>query len=229
MKPDYSEVRRLLRAGRSGALGTLSVAMPGYPFVSLLPYGLDGACRPLFLLSRLAEHTKNLLVDPRASLMVADEGLFTGPLEKVRLTVLGSVERADLDESARSRFLRYNPESAEFIDWSDFGFYRLQPLKARFIGGFGRMGWLDTVPLPHVLEPREETKVLDRLAARVPAGMRVEGVDPEGIDLVVAGVRRRVEFGSVHTGPEALLRAAGDVLDSAGATEPSGPSTERYA
>lgn len=229
MKPDCSEVRRLLRAGRSGALGTLSVAMPGYPFVSLLPYGLDGACRPLFLLSRLAEHTKNLLVDPRASLMVADEGLYTGPLEKVRLTVLGRVESVDLNESARSRFLRYSPDSAEFIDWGDFGFYRLQPLKARFIGGFGRMGWLDTVPLPDVLEPREEEELLDQLAARVPAGMRVEGIDPEGIDLVVAGVRRRVEFRSAYTGPEGLLRAAGDVLDSVGATEPSGPLTGRYA
>ena len=62
MKPDYSEVRRLLRAGRSGAPSTLSVAMPDIRRISLLPYGLDGTCRPLFLLSRLAEHTKNLLI-----------------------------------------------------------------------------------------------------------------------------------------------------------------------
>jgi hypothetical protein len=64
MKLDYTEVRRLLRTGRSGALGSISVAMSGYPFVSLLPYGLDERGRPLFLLSRLAEHTKTCWLIP---------------------------------------------------------------------------------------------------------------------------------------------------------------------
>ena len=70
MKVDYSEVRRLLRLGAPGALGTHSASVEGYPFVSNVPYVLDGCCRPLFLLSGLAEHTRNLLADPRASLLV---------------------------------------------------------------------------------------------------------------------------------------------------------------
>ena len=53
------------------ALQLLSAAMPGYPFVTLLPYALDGRGAPLFLISSLAEHTRNLQADPRASLLVA--------------------------------------------------------------------------------------------------------------------------------------------------------------
>ena len=60
MKVDYAEVRRLLRLGGAGALGTHAVSAAGYPFVSSLPYGLDEACRPVFLVSGLAEHTRNL-------------------------------------------------------------------------------------------------------------------------------------------------------------------------
>lgn len=152
MKLDYAEARRLLRRSRSGALGSVSLAMPGFPFVSLLPYVLDEACRPLFLLSGLAEHTKNLLADPRASLLVA-EGLGS-VLEQARLTLLGTVERVELDAPGRVRFLRYCPESEKLLALGDFAFFRMAPLKARFIGGFGRMGWMDATPMPHVLAPR---------------------------------------------------------------------------
>ena len=82
MKVDYSEVRRLLRLGLHGALGTHSASIAGYPFTSSLPYALDGACRPLFLISGLAEHTRNLLADPRASLLVLEgEGGFLEALK----------------------------------------------------------------------------------------------------------------------------------------------------
>ncbi|MBN8282065.1 pyridoxamine 5'-phosphate oxidase family protein [Zoogloea sp.] len=222
MKLDYTEVRRLLRTGRSGALGSISVAMSGYPFVSLLPYGLDERGRPLFLLSRLAEHTKNLLADPRASLMISDEAPGS-PLESVRLTLLGTVGRVDLDEFGRARFLRYSPNSAEFLDWGDFSFFRMEPQRARFIGGFGRMGWLDAVSLNDPLQPGEETALLEALACRLPAGMGVEGLDPEGVDLVVAGVRRRIAVEPMRTGPEALLEAACDALDRAGLFESTDP------
>ncbi len=222
MKLDYTEVRRLLRTGRSGALGSISVAMSGYPFVSLLPYGLDERGCPLFLLSRLAEHTKNLRADPRASLMVSDEAR-DSPLASVRLTLLGTVNRVDLDEFGRARFLRYSPNSAEFLNWGDFSFFRMEPQRARFISGFGRMGWLDAVPLNDPLQPEEETALLEALACRLPAGMGVEGLDPEGVDLLVAGVRRRIAVEPMRTGPEALFEAVCDALDRAGLFESSDP------
>ncbi len=227
MKLDYAEARRLLRRSRSGALGSVSLAMPGFPFVSLLPYVLDEACRPLFLLSGLAEHTKNLLADPRASLLVAEgQG---GVLEQVRLTLLGTVERVELDVPERVRFLRYCPESEKFLALGDFAFFRMAPLKARFIGGFGRMGWMDVIPSPHVLAPRDEAALLEILARRAPAGVRLEGLDAEGLDIVVAGISRRIDLMPTHTGPDALLEAAVDGMERAGLNMPADPPAGMFA
>ena len=112
MKVDYSEVRRLLRLGAAGALGTHSASLEGYPFASSLPYALDGACRPLFLISGLAEHTRNLLADPRASLLVLEgEG---GRLDQARVTLLGRVLPVTPDEDLQARYLRYQPEAAAY-------------------------------------------------------------------------------------------------------------------
>lgn len=214
MKLDYAEARRLLRRGRSGALGSVSLAMPGFPFVSLLPYVLDEACHPLFLLSSLAEHTKNLRADSRASLLVAEgQG---GVLEQARLTLQGTVERVELDAPGRVRFLRYSPESANFLTLGDFAFFRMAPLKARLIGGFGRMGWMDATPLPQVLSLQEEAALLEVLAPKAPAGVRVAGLDVEGLDIVVAGVDRRIDLKPVQAGPEALIAAALEGMARAG-------------
>lgn len=221
MKTDYAEVRRLLRLGLSGALGSNSLAVPGHPFVSLLSYVLDEACRPVFLLSGLAEHTKNLLADPRASLLVAEAP--GGGLEQARVTVLGTVARVESDALWRARFLRYSPESRDYLEWADFAFFRLEPVKARFIGGFGRMGWVDAVAAPSVLEPRIEAEVLEALTPDLPPGARVEGLDPEGLDLVVLGVRRRIVIHPEGGGRDALLAAAREGIARAGLGETTDP------
>ena len=44
----------------------------GYPFGSVVSYGLDESGEPLFVISQLAEHTRNLGADPRASLLVTE-------------------------------------------------------------------------------------------------------------------------------------------------------------
>ena len=42
----------------------------GYPFATLVDFASDGAGFPIFNLSPLAMHTRNLLEDPRACLVV---------------------------------------------------------------------------------------------------------------------------------------------------------------
>ena len=56
--------RELLLKEYRGALSTLSKAMPGFPFGSVVPYCLDEQGRPLILISRIAQHTHNLQKDP---------------------------------------------------------------------------------------------------------------------------------------------------------------------
>ncbi|PYO20868.1 MAG: hypothetical protein DMD88_10385, partial [Candidatus Rokuibacteriota bacterium] len=80
---------------RVGTLATLSRRHPGHPFASVMPYALDGAGRPLFLISSMAMHTQNLQADPRASLLVTQPGLGPerqesgDPLARARLTLMG--------------------------------------------------------------------------------------------------------------------------------------------
>src|SRR5580658_1342751 len=91
-EPSFSErARTLVYLGRIGSLSTLSGKQPGFPFGSLMPYGLDGRGRPIFLISTMAMHTQNLQADARASLLVTQADAGGDPLGASRVTLLGSV------------------------------------------------------------------------------------------------------------------------------------------
>ena len=84
--PDFDPqavAKKLLREGRSGALATLMTGS-GDPYCSLVNVATAADGAPLFLLSRLAVHTKNLLSDPRVSLML-DERREGDPLQGARV------------------------------------------------------------------------------------------------------------------------------------------------
>src|SRR2546422_3771019 len=54
-EPTFAErARTLVYLGRMGSLSTLSRKQPGFPFGSVMPYGLDGHGRPIFLISTMA-------------------------------------------------------------------------------------------------------------------------------------------------------------------------------
>jgi putative heme iron utilization protein len=146
-EPSHAERARTLVAGQSrGALSTIAVDLAGMPFGSVVTYGLDGAARPCFFVSTLAEHTRNLEADPRASLLVVeDTPSGADPLASGRVTLMGTVaEVADADEraEARSSYLSANP-AAFYVDYGDFRCLRLQVESVRYVGGFGRMSWVD--------------------------------------------------------------------------------------
>src|ERR1017187_5214321 len=73
-EPSFAErARTLVDLTRIGSLSTLSRKQPGFPFGSVMPYGLDDQGRPIFLISTMAMHTQNLQADPRASLLVTQD------------------------------------------------------------------------------------------------------------------------------------------------------------
>src|SRR5437870_6739496 len=73
-EPTFAErARTLVYLGRVGSLSTLSRRQPGFPFVSVMPYGLDDHGRPIFLISTMAMHTQNLQANPRAILLVTQQ------------------------------------------------------------------------------------------------------------------------------------------------------------
>jgi hypothetical protein len=91
-EPSFAErVRTLLYLGRVGSLSTLSRKQPGFPFGSVMPYGLDDHANPVFLISTMAMHTQNLLEDTRASLLVTQPDAGGDPLGASRVTLPGNV------------------------------------------------------------------------------------------------------------------------------------------
>jgi putative heme iron utilization protein len=146
-EPSHAERVRTLVAGQSrGSLGTLAIDPPGTPFGSIVTYGLDGRGRPVSFVSTLAEHTRNLLADPRASLLVV-ESVPDGadPLAAGRATLLGRLEQvadAAEAEAAKAAYLVANPQ-AFYVAYGDFLCVRLEVVSIRYVGGFGRMSWVD--------------------------------------------------------------------------------------
>lgn len=211
MKLDPREARHVLRQCDFAALATQSARLAGYPFVSHVPVMLDEAGRPLMLLSALAEHSRNLLADGRASLMASPPG--PDPQAQPRLTLVGDVVPVEADAGLRTRYQRYHPDAADYLGFGDFRFYRLTPLRVRLVGGFARAGWIDAVdwagrPLP----ASDEAVVLERLAAQAAPGVELLGVDWEGLDLRTAAGRRRLGWEEDPATAEALAEVAAAAL-----------------
>src|SRR5882672_10249909 len=143
-EPSYAErARTLAHLGRTGTLATLSRKHPGHPFASVMPYALDEQGRPLLLISSMAMHTQNLMADGRASLLVA-QPTAGDPLAAARLTLIGearAVPKAEV-EGTRSAYLARHANASYWVDFEDFGFWRLEPVDLYFVGGFGAMDWV---------------------------------------------------------------------------------------
>ena len=136
------EARLMLRAHRYGALGTLSKKLDGYPFGSITPYLVDHDGSLLILISTLAEHTKNIVHDPRVSLITHDQ---RDPHIQTqgRVTIVGNARLEPNREQAGPRYLRYFPEAQTYFAMHDFSFYRIRPIAIRYIGGFGKIHWVN--------------------------------------------------------------------------------------
>ena len=212
--PDFdpkTAAKKLLREGRSGALATL---MPGSgdPYCSLVNVatGADGA--PLLLISRLAVHTKNVLADPRVSLMI-DERKEGDPLQGARVMLMGTAAATD-DPEARRRYLARQPEAEMFAGFADFAFYRMALKSAHLVAGFGRI--VDLKPedvltptddaaelvaaepdiLAHMNEDHAETCRLyaTKLLGAADGAWRCVGCDPEGLELQLDRTALRLPF-----------------------------------
>jgi heme iron utilization protein len=144
-EPSYAErARTLVYLTRIGSLSTLSRKQPGFPFGSVMPYGLDEHGRPIFLISTMAMHTQNLQSDPRASLLVTQDDAGGDPLGASRVTLVGNVLPIPQSEVAEARklYLARYANSKYWVDFEDFSFYRMDVVDVYYVGGFGVMGWV---------------------------------------------------------------------------------------
>jgi len=144
-EPTFAErARTLMHLGRNGSLSTLSRKQQGFPFGSVMPYGLDDRGRPIFLISTMAMHTQNVQADPRASLLMTQPDTGGDPLGASRVTLIGNVlpvPDTDVAE-ARKLYLERYVNSKYWVDFEDFSFYRMDVVDVYYVGGFGVMGWV---------------------------------------------------------------------------------------
>ncbi|GAA4867308.1 HugZ family protein [Pseudonocardia benzenivorans] len=236
-EPDDAErARTLLAATSSALLSTIALDPPGTPFGSVVAHAGDDAGRPLLCLSDLAEHSRNLAADGRASLLVTDVGV-GDPLDRARATLLGVVTRLDgaAAAAALERYRAAHPH-AGFTGFHDFRMYRLDVTAVRFVGGFARMSWVDAAAYaaarPDPLLAHRDG-ILDHMnsdhadalvdISRVLGGQLdaesalMTGVDRYGFDVHVtgpggAGATARIPFGATADTPgevrDALVRMA---------------------
>ena len=144
-EPTFAErAHTLVYLARMGSLSTLSRKQPGFPFGSVMPYGLDDHGGPIFLISTMAMHTQNLQADPHASLLVTQQDADGEPLGASRGTLLGNVLPVPKPELAEARelYLQRHANSKYWVDFEDFSFYRMDVVDVYYVGGFGVMGWV---------------------------------------------------------------------------------------
>ena len=210
-EPSFAErARTLLHLGRVGSLSTLSRKRPGFPFGSLMPFALDGAGRPVFLISTMAMHTQNLQQDSRASLLVIQPEASGDPLGAARVTLVGNVlpiAEAELGE-ARRLYLERHENSKYWVDFDDFSFFAMDVVDVYYVGGFGVMGWITAQEysqaqpdpladaaagiLQHMNADHQDALIL---LARVHAGIEAHEAGMTSVDRLGFHVRMKTEAG----------------------------------
>jgi len=224
--------KKLLREGRSGALATL---MPGSgdPYCSLVNVATAADGAPLLLISRLAVHTKNILADPRVSLMI-DERKEGDTLQGARVMLMGTAAATE-DPEVRRRYLDRQPEAEMFAGFGDFAFYRLTLKGAHLVAGFGRI--VDLKPSDILTEIGDagelvaaEPEILAHMngdhadACRLyatkllgaPDGdWRCVGCDPEGLELQQGRLALRLPFPQRVRAPGVLRQVLKQMAEQA--------------
>ncbi|MDE1163891.1 MAG: DUF2470 domain-containing protein [Pseudomonas sp.] len=194
------QARELLLKEYRGVLSTHSKSMPGFPFGSVVPYCLDAQGNPLILISRIAQHTHNLQRDPKCSLLVGERE--AEDVQAVgRLTVLAEarpLSDPQAIEAAAQRYYRFFPDSQNYHSAHDFDFWVLEPVRHRYIGGFGAIHWLDDVTLANPFAGKAEASMVEHMNADhakaiahyvelaglpAKAAAQMAGVDSEGLHL----------------------------------------------
>jgi putative heme iron utilization protein len=233
--PDFNPAvasKKLLREGRSGALATL-IPGSGDPYCSLVNVATAADGTPLLLISRLAIHTKNILADPRVSLMI-DERKEGDPLQGARVMLMGTAAVSD-DPDVRRRYLDRQPEAEMFAGFADFAFYRVTLKAAHLVAGFGRI--VDLKPSDILTETGDAAELVaaepgilahmngdhadavrlyaTKLLGAPDGEWRCVGCDPEGLELQQGRMALRLPFPQRVRAPGVLRQVLKQMADEA--------------
>lgn len=222
----HKEMYKLLTQEGDCVLSTISSELEGYPFGSVTPYCLDENFNPHILISSIAQHTKNINANAKVSLLISETGDKTNKQSLARLTYIGNAQKVIEDETIKKRYLNYFPEAASYFNTHDFSFYRIEPVRLRFIGGFGKIYWIEKSDLTvkNLFSVEEEMKIVSHMNedhqhnlkdyARFYLGyhsqdedsIRMCGLDQFGVDLLINESKKRIEF-KTHLSDSSMARS----------------------
>ncbi|CAE7217255.1 unnamed protein product [Symbiodinium natans] len=140
------KVRTMLRTTSSGTLSTVHHET-GWPYGSIVNFATEarsvaeGGARIVTFLSRLAEHTANLLKNPRACVLVAEVQGKGDRLAVARAALLVEALQVEKTDAAKKAFLSVHP-NASYVHFEDFLCFEMSVSSIRYIGGFGEMSWV---------------------------------------------------------------------------------------
>lgn len=225
-----TEARQLLRRARTATLSTLN-REDGIPYASLVNLATDVTGWPLILVSTLAWHTRNLLADARASLLVAEPPSSGDALTGPRVTIMGRFVKVD-EAGLQRRYLARHPEAALYAGFGDFAFWRLQPIRVHAVAGFGRietmeedevfpsaveMIALEDGAIQHMNE--DHADAIQLCAAHLPGipsgGWQIAAIDSDGADLLRGEEILRLPFAVPVYTPEALRQTFASLTNTA--------------
>lgn len=148
--PDHAElVRTLLAMGRFATLTTTTTtaagpAEPGFPYGSFVAYSVLADGSPLLCISELAEHTRNARADNRAGMLLTGLPVDheSDPLDRPRASLVGRLEAYEPTDGEVATHVERHPGVVDYVEFPDFGWWRLSIEAARYVGGFGHMSWV---------------------------------------------------------------------------------------
>ena len=200
-----------------GALATISVDVKGYPFGSVTPYCVDRMSCPIIYISPIAQHTKNIVADPRVSLTVIERSASDDVQAQGRVTCLANATQVEGDRDASERYFRYFPSARQYERTHAFDFFRLEIVRVRFIGGFGQIFWMEPneFSIANPFSAADEARIIQHmnqdhsnvLRGLVGGESVLVGVDAEGFDLLKGDRKIRIPFTAPITNMEDARRA----------------------
>lgn len=229
--------RRLIRACDRASLATsltTSGADGGWPYASLVMAACGPDAAPLLLMSDLAEHSRNLVKDDRASLLFDDTSGLDSPLTGARVTVLGRLRKTE-DEALLARYIAHHPDAEDYVSFADFYLYRMEVERSHLVAGFGEIHWFDGAETTLAAEnlgdlPGAEGVVVDHMNADHADAVRLyatsllglpdgewvmTGIDPEGMDMRLGGQVARLDFEERIDGPGGARAVLVELVDKA--------------
>ncbi|CAI7779006.1 unnamed protein product [Closterium sp. NIES-53] len=185
-------VRNLVEQARFAHLCSIMSRMhhrrKGYPFGSLVDFATDDEGHPIFLLSPLSIHTRNMLADPRCTLVVQIPG-WSG-LANARATIFGDVYPVPPAQQqwAQRFFARRHHHGAAQM-WGNFSYYRMQQIcDIYFVGGFGTVAWIDVkdylAATPDAIVLHDTEAILHELNVRLGSDLKCQlaSILPQPVD-----------------------------------------------